>query len=73
MELSFDEQRALQARLAEVFAREGVDPVYLRFVLQHVDRPDVEWRSCCGSNCDPCVDRLGRLVDAARRELEIEP
>ncbi|MFM1873970.1 MAG: hypothetical protein RL398_3392 [Planctomycetota bacterium] len=50
----------------ERLREEGVDESYERFVLQHVDAPDRGWRWCCGSNCDPCVQRLGRVVDALR-------
>ncbi len=67
------DDRELAQRLAEHFAREDVDQGYLPFVLQHLRRPDDDWRWCCGSNCDPCVDQLGRMVDAARRLLGIAP
>lgn len=52
---------------------ERIDPSYLAFVRRHVAEPDASWRWCCGSNCDPCVERLGRVVDAARRLLGIAP
>ncbi len=63
----------LQRLLADQFAHEGVASSYARFVAQHLHEPDDRWRWCCGSNCDPCVDRLGRLVDAARQRLGIQP
>ncbi|MGE3172765.1 MAG: hypothetical protein AB7O97_09065 [Planctomycetota bacterium] len=62
---------ALAQLLAGQFLHEGVDPGYLQFVLQHLRRPDAQWRWCCDSNCDPCVKQLGRLVDLARRHLGI--
>ena len=67
------DDRELDRRLAETFAHEGVDPGYLRFVVDHLRRADDEWRWRCGSNCDPCVEQLGRLVDTARRLLDIAP
>ncbi|MBL8733127.1 MAG: hypothetical protein JNN13_12220 [Planctomycetes bacterium] len=53
-------------RLQQLLQAEGVDASYAAFVLHHVHAPDADWRWCCGSNCDPCVQRLGRVVDAAR-------
>jgi hypothetical protein len=47
--------------------RDGLDPGCVQFALQHLDAPDDDWRWCCGSNCDPCVQALGRLVDEGRR------
>jgi hypothetical protein len=49
-----------------LLATEGVDPSYVAFVAQHLDLPDGRWRWCCGSSCDPCVERLGRVVDGVR-------
>jgi hypothetical protein len=57
------------AALREALAAERLDPSYEAFVLRHVAADDATWRWCCGSNCDPCVQRLGRVVDAARRAL----
>lgn len=54
-------------------AKEGVDESYASFVARHLDEEDGSWRWCCGSNCDPCVQALGRAVDRARRELGIGP
>lgn len=50
-------------------AAEGVDASYVAFVVRHATEPDATWRWCCGSNCDPCVERLGRVVDRARTAL----
>lgn len=58
-----------KARIARWLAAEGVDPSYTAFVARHVDQDDAGWRWCCGSNCDPCVDRLARVVDQARQIL----
>lgn len=52
---------------------EGLDPSYRAFVARHLTEPDSRWRWCCGSQCDPCVVRLGRVVDAARAALGIGP
>jgi hypothetical protein len=54
------------ARIAAWLAAEGVDASYAAFVVRHVDLDDTTWRWCCGSSCDPCVQRLGRVVDLAR-------
>lgn len=64
---------AIQTRVLELLRAEGVHESYLAFVTRHVGEPDASWRWCCGSSCDPCVDRLGRVVDAARILLGCEP
>jgi hypothetical protein len=61
----FDDQTL--ARIADWLRDENVDPSYVRFVELHVDQPDSAWRWCCGSNCDPCVVRLGCVIDRARQ------
>lgn len=38
-------------------------------VVAYLHRDPVEWRSCCGSSCDPCVLRIGNAVDKAREAL----
>jgi hypothetical protein len=63
--LTFDDDA--RGRIAAWLREENVDPSYVQFVVQHVGAPDETWRWCCGSNCDPCVQRLGRVVDRARR------
>ncbi len=55
------------ARIADWLRDENVDASYVRFVELHVDQPDTAWRWCCGSNCDPCVVRLGRVIDRVRQ------
>ena len=64
---------ATRQRVLELLRAEGVDDSYLAFVARHVGEPDPSWRWCCGSSCDPCVLRLGRVVDAARILLGYEP
>lgn len=64
---------AASAAIADLLAAEQVDASYVAFVARHVDQPDAGWRWCCGSNCDPCVERLGRVVDGARRLLGVAP
>jgi hypothetical protein len=58
-----------RARIAGWLADERVDASYTAFVAHHLDRDDATWRWCCGSACDPCVQRLGRVVDRARHDL----
>ncbi|MCB9879550.1 MAG: hypothetical protein H6835_18300 [Planctomycetes bacterium] len=65
MELS-DLDPTTRSAFAQLCRDEGLDPSYTAFVARHVDADDGTWRWCCGSNCDPCVARLGRVVDAAR-------
>jgi hypothetical protein len=60
-----DATAALHAGLAG----ERLDPSYATFVLRHVAADDATWRWCCGSSCDPCVQRLGRVVDRVRHAL----
>jgi len=64
------DQRQIIAHACSV---EGVQASYASFVAQHLDAVDTSWRWCCGSNCDPCVQALGRAVDRARRELCVNP
>lgn len=61
------------ATIGACLAAEGVDGGYLAFVARHLDLPDAGWRWCCGSACDPCVERLARVVDRARRALCMPP
>lgn len=63
----------LHAKIAQLLAAEHIDPSYLVFVLRHLHEADAGWRWCCGSNCDPCVEGLGRVVDATRQNLGICP
>ncbi|MEQ1633886.1 MAG: hypothetical protein ABL997_16005 [Planctomycetota bacterium] len=58
---------ALEQALREHCVKADLDPGYVLFAMQHRRLPDDDWRWCCGSNCDPCVDVLGKLVDLARR------
>jgi hypothetical protein len=62
-----------QRRIERLLAEEGLDASYFAFVLAHLDRPDEQWRWCCGGNCDPCVQKLGRAVDRARTALAGDP
>lgn len=72
MELS-DLDTTTRSALERLCHDEGLDLSYTVFVVRHVDADDATWRWCCGSNCDPCVERLGRCVDAARRLLRPSP
>ena len=59
--------------LTSACLKEGLDATYASFVARHLQSPDAAWRWCCGSNCDPCVQALGRAVDRARRALCVSP
>lgn len=63
----------LDAWLHTALAAERIDASYAAFVRQHAAAPDDGWRWCCGSNCDPCVQRLGRVVDAYRQRAGLRP
>ena len=65
----FDLDAGQRRAIADSCAKEGLDDSYTSFVAQHLDAPDANWRWCCGSNCDPCVQQLGRAVDRARQAL----
>lgn len=64
---------AAAAWIREQLVAEGVDGGYVPFVTRHLRLPDATWRWCCGSSCDPCVQALGRVVDAARLRLGTAP
>jgi hypothetical protein len=57
------------AAMRDALADEALDPSYAAFVVRHLPVADAAWRWCCGSNCDPCVQRLGRVVDRVRAVL----
>lgn len=59
-------EQEFEHQIRTLLATEQVDASYLSFVQRHLDADDAGWRWCCGSSCDPCVQRLGRVVDAAR-------
>lgn len=65
--------RSFDAAVATLLAQERLDPSYRAFVLRHLHEPDATWRGCCGSQCDPCVKRLGRVVDGARAHPDCPP
>lgn len=66
MDLGSDDA-ATRQQIAAWLGEEGVDPSYVAFVVRHANEPDATWRWCCGSHCDPCVQRLGRVVDRVRQ------
>ncbi|MFY9342968.1 MAG: hypothetical protein WAT39_10795 [Planctomycetota bacterium] len=63
----------LTARIVGWLGDEGIDPSYVHFVVRHAIEPDATWRWCCGSHCDPCVTRLGRVVDRTRLASPARP
>lgn len=64
---------AAAARITALLVDASIDASYLAFVARHIDADDRTWRWCCGSNCDPCVQGLGRVVDQARQLLGSPP
>ena len=69
--LAPDDEPLRTAAIVRLLEAEHIDPSYHVFVLRHLREADAGWRWCCGSNCDPCVEGLGRVVDAARQLLGI--
>lgn len=55
--------------LLDALTQAGIHPAYREAVRRCVDEPDAQWRYCCGSSCDPCVEQMGRAVDAFRSHL----
>ncbi|MCC6672916.1 MAG: hypothetical protein IT458_17765 [Planctomycetes bacterium] len=47
----------------------GLPPSYHDTVRQHVTSGSEEWRVCCGSGCDPCVEQIARAVVRAQALL----
>lgn len=64
-----NDRDAIDAAVAAALAETGVHHTFARTVRELLERHDEQWRVCCGSGCDPCVEALGRAVDAARRRL----
>lgn len=59
--------------LLEATAFAGLRPDQVGFVRAYLHRPNAEWASCCGSMCDPCVQRIVIAVERAREVLQICP
>lgn len=55
------------AQIERELARERVDAGYVLVIRDYLSDPADAWRQCCGSNCDPCILRLGVVVDRLRR------
>ena len=55
-----------EAVLLEALTEAGIHPAYREAVRRYAAEPDEQWRYCCGSSCDPCVEQIGRAVDAYR-------
>jgi hypothetical protein len=52
--------------LLDALTQAGIHPAYREAVRRYAAEPDAQWRYCCGSSCDPCVEQIGRAVDAYR-------
>jgi len=46
-----------------------LEEVYRGYVDAYLAREDQTWRMCCNSDCEPCVLKLGRVVDRVRQLL----
>ncbi|MCA9630180.1 MAG: hypothetical protein KC766_21055 [Myxococcales bacterium] len=46
-----------------------LDELYVGYVEELLEREDDAWRTCCGRDCEPCMQQLMRVVDRVR-ELE---
>ena len=49
-------------------AEAGVERGFRRSLGDLIARDDDEWRLCCGSGCEPCVELLAKIVDRVREE-----
>lgn len=64
-----DEAAAVTEGLAYANLRESQRGL----VVAYLHRDPSEWKSCCGSSCDPCVLRIGLAVDRARERMGLPP
>lgn len=67
------EQAAIDAAIDEGLRYAGLRDTQRGFVVMYLDKDPVEWLSCCGSYCDPCVQTIGRAVERAREVLGRPP
>ncbi len=56
----------IDAIVDRALAEMGLDPTYRSSIRRLHDCGNDQWRNCCGSGCDPCVETLGRAVDRVR-------
>jgi hypothetical protein len=63
------DEEALDLAVRGALEDVGVHRSYARTVRALLLRSDEQWRVCCGSGCDPCVETLARAVAAARERL----
>ena len=65
-----DSERArIEAAIDEGVRFAGLSDAQRGFVTQYLHVDPIEWMSCCGSYCDPCVQTIGRAVERTRDVL----
>jgi hypothetical protein len=69
IELDPAERARIDAAIDEGVRYAGLSDTQRGFVVMYLHRDPVEWLSCCGSYCDPCVQTIGRAVERARHVL----
>ena len=60
------EKVSLEEALDKALWENQLDPAYRDMVVDLLDTPADEWPRCCGSDCDPCVVTLSRVVTRVR-------
>ena len=58
-----------EAAIEQAMRENMLDEVYRGYVDSYLARDDQTWRTCCNSDCEPCVLKLGRVVDRVRQLL----
>lgn len=64
--MEIDRDAEVESAISQALDENGVDAIYDGVVRRYLHREDDEWRTCCGSCCDPCNLTLARVVDRAR-------
>jgi hypothetical protein len=63
------ESARLEAALTRALRENHLDESYRSSVRRYVAMTGDQWRVCCGSGCDPCIEPIARAVDQVRRSL----
>ncbi len=41
------------------------------FALEHCDKHDTDWCSCCESDCEECIREMGEISKASKLNKEV--
>jgi hypothetical protein len=58
---------ALEADIQSALRDNVLSEEYAGLIHQLLEQPAEDWPRCCGSDCDPCVTALARVVLRVRR------